>query len=337
MQARDVMTTEVVTVTADTKLREVALLLLNHGISAVPVLNADGAPIGMVSDGDLVTRTELERTGRRDWWLKLLSDKSPPDDEVLEQLRSPDRTAGDVMASPVVTVGEATDLAEVAQLLADYKIKRVPVLKDGHVTGIVSRTDLLGVVARGASGGTTEKPKPEQRGFLSSLIGDYHRPAWEIAAVPGAAEPTPTAAQATATASGFRTLESDFHDGETQQHEDVRLAAEKQRQETAKRLIDTHVSDDTWRQMLQHAREAAGAGATEWLVLRFPNQLCSDGGRAINIADAGWPATLRGEAAELYLRWEQELKPAGFGLSAHVLEFPGGMPGDIGLFLMWGQ
>lgn len=337
MQARDVMTTEVVTVTADTKLREVALVLLNHGISAVPVLDADGAPIGMVSDGDLVTRTESERTSRHDWWLKLLADKSPPDDEVLEQLRSPDRTAADVMAAPVVTVGEATDLAEVARLLADYRIKRVPVLKDGHMTGIVSRTDLVRAVGSGAPGGTPEKPKPEQRGFLSSLIGDYHLPAREIAAVPGAAEPTPDAAQATATASGFRTLESDFHDGETQQHEDARLAAEKQRQETAKTLIDTHVSDDTWRQILQHAREAAGAGATEWLVLRFPNQLCSDGGRAINIADAGWPATLRGEAAELYLRWEQDLKPAGFGLSAHVLEFPGGMPGDIGLFLVWGQ
>jgi CBS domain-containing protein len=337
MQARDVMTTEVVTVTADTKLREVALVLLDHGISAVPVLDANGAPIGMVSDGDLVTRTGLERTSRRDWWLKLLADKSPPDDELLEQLRSPDRTAGDVMASPVVTVGEATDLAEVARLLGDYKIKRVPVLKDGHVAGIVSRTDLLGAVASGMSGATTEQPKPEKPGFLSGLIGEYHRPAWEIAAAPGAAEPTPSAAEATASASGFRTLEAGFYDAETQQHEDVRLAAEKQRQETAKTLIDTHVSDDTWRQMLQHAREAAGAGATEWLVLRFPNQLCSDGGRAINITDEGWPATLRGEAAELYLRWEQELKPAGFGLSAHVLEFPGGMPGDIGLFLVWGQ
>jgi hypothetical protein len=73
------------------------------------------------------------------------------------------------------------------------------------------------------------------------------------------------------------------------------------------------------------------------LVLRFPNELCSDGGRAINIAAAAWPATLRGEAAELYLRWEQELKPAGFGLSAYVLEFPGGMPGDIGMFLVWGE
>jgi len=72
-------------------------------------------------------------------------------------------------------------------------------------------------------------------------------------------------------------------------------------------------------------------------MLRFPNQLCSDGGRAINIADPCWPAMLRGEAAELYLRWEQELKPEGFRLSAHVLDFPGGMPGDIGLFLVWGE
>jgi hypothetical protein len=147
----------------------------------------------------------------------------------------------------------------------------------------------------------------------------------------------PKGIKTTATASGFRTLEADFHNREAQQHDDARAAAEKHRQEIAQRLIDTHVSDDTWRQMLHHAREAAGKGATEWLVLRFPNQLCSDAGRAINIADSAWPATLRGEAGELYLRWEQELKPVGFGLSAHVLEFPGGMPGDIGLFLVWGK
>ena len=61
------------------------------------------------------------------------------------------------------------------------------------------------------------------------------------------------------------------------------------------------------------------------------------GGRAINVSEADWPATLRGEAAEVYLRWQHQLKPHGFHLSASVLEFPGGMPGDIGLFLGWGQ
>jgi hypothetical protein len=73
------------------------------------------------------------------------------------------------------------------------------------------------------------------------------------------------------------------------------------------------------------------------MLLRFPSQLCSDGGRAINVTEPDWPATLRGEAAEIYLRWERHLKPHGFHLTARVLEFPGGMPGDIGLFLSWGQ
>jgi CBS domain-containing protein len=336
MQARDVMTTKVVTVMADTPPPQVARVLLNHGISAVPVLNDEGAPIGMVSEGDLVTRSDMERTSRHDWWLQLIADKSTPDDEALVKLRSSGRTAGDVMAAPIVTVGETTDLAEVARLLAAHRIKRVPVMKDGQVVGIVSRADLLRAVASSASGATPETPVPEHRGFLSSLFGEYHRPSWEVVSVHGAAELVPDTAETAATASGFRTLESDFHSSETKHHDEARLAADKQHQETARILIDTHVSDDAWQKIVQHAREAAGQGATEWQVLRFPNQLCSDGGRAINIADAGWPATLRGEAAELYLRWEQELKAAGFGLSAHVLEFPGGKPGDIGLFLVWG-
>jgi hypothetical protein len=77
-------------------------------------------------------------------------------------------------------------------------------------------------------------------------------------------------------------------------------------------------------------------GEKEAMLLRLPSHLCSDGGRAVNAPRADWPKTLRGEAAEIYLRWERDLKPHGFGISARVLEFPGGMPGDIGLFLVWG-
>ena len=72
------------------------------------------------------------------------------------------------------------------------------------------------------------------------------------------------------------------------------------------------------------------------MLLRFPSALCSDGGRAINVFEPGWPATLSGEPAEIYLRWEHELKPRGFHLTARVLDFPGGLLGDIGLFLVWG-
>jgi CBS domain-containing protein len=337
MQAHDVMTAEVVTVNAHTPLPQIACVLLEHGISAVPVLDADGAPIGMVSDCDLATHSASDRSGRRDWWLGLLADGSSLDDNVLQLLRSPDRTAGGVMATPVITVDEATDLVELVRLLARNHIKRVPVLKDGHITGIISRVDLLRVIAAGAFDGAVETPKLAHRGFLSNLFGDSDRPACKGMSARGTTKVMPNVAEAPATASGFRTLESDFHSREMRRHDVARLATERHRQETAEILINTHVSDEAWQQMLQHAREAAGKGATEWLVLRFPSQLCSDGGRAINIADVGWPATLRGEAAELYLRWEQELKPTGFGLSAHVLEFPGGMPGDIGLFLVWGE
>jgi len=72
------------------------------------------------------------------------------------------------------------------------------------------------------------------------------------------------------------------------------------------------------------------------MLLRFPSQLCSDGGRAVNVPDPEWPSTLRGEAAEIYLRWSHDLKPQGFHLAARVADFPDGMPGDIGLFIVWG-
>ena len=95
--------------------------------------------------------------------------------------------------------------------------------------------------------------------------------------------------------------------------------------------------DETWRQFLHRAREAAQNGETEALLLRFPSVLCLDGGRAINTGEHDWPATLRGEPAEIYLRWERDLKPRRFTISARVLEFPDGKPGDIGLFLGWGE
>jgi hypothetical protein len=88
---------------------------------------------------------------------------------------------------------------------------------------------------------------------------------------------------------------------------------------------------------VHNARQAAENGQKEFMLLRFPSQLCSDQGRAINAVEPNWASTLRGEAAEIYLRWERDLKPRGFRLSARAPDFPGGFPGDIGLFLAWGE
>jgi hypothetical protein len=83
-------------------------------------------------------------------------------------------------------------------------------------------------------------------------------------------------------------------------------------------------------------RRAAANGLTEVLVGRFPNALCTDRGRAINQNEAGWEKTLTGLPKELYEFWEKYLKPRGYRLAFQVIEFPGGMPGDIGMTLRWG-
>jgi hypothetical protein len=116
-----------------------------------------------------------------------------------------------------------------------------------------------------------------------------------------------------------------------------REAAAAARRRTVQQLAGHHIGEETWQNLLHRAREAAQHGEKEFMLLRFPHDLCSDGGRAINVPEPEWPKTLRGEAAEIYLRWERELKPKGFSLGARVLEFPNGFPGDIGLFLVWGQ
>jgi hypothetical protein len=80
---------------------------------------------------------------------------------------------------------------------------------------------------------------------------------------------------------------------------------------------------------------AAEAGQTEVQVYRFPNELCSDRGRRINNSEPDWEKTLEGRAKAGYEFWHDHLRPLGFHLKAEVLEYPGGMPGDIGFFLTW--
>jgi hypothetical protein len=84
-------------------------------------------------------------------------------------------------------------------------------------------------------------------------------------------------------------------------------------------------------------RSAAERGETELMVMRFPNSLCSDKGRAINNADPDWPETLTGRPRQAYELWQNQLRPAGFRLSAQIIEWPGGFPGDVGFFLKWGE
>lgn len=147
MKARDVMTGSVVSVGPDAGVQDIARLLLERRISAVPVVDDRNRVIGMVSEGDLMRRPESRTEAHASWWLDLLGG---PEERARLYLKSHGLTARDVMTRKVVAVGENTPLEEIATLLERNRIKRVPVLRGGKLAGIVSRANLLhGLVARG--------------------------------------------------------------------------------------------------------------------------------------------------------------------------------------------
>src|SRR6201993_1146014 len=115
MKARDVMNSAVVAVRPDTPINDIAKTLREHRISAVPVIDEAGSPLGMVSEGDLIGRDETGREARLDWWLSMLAEGEPLSADFLESVRSAGRRARDVMTAPVVTVGEETEIGEVAR------------------------------------------------------------------------------------------------------------------------------------------------------------------------------------------------------------------------------
>lgn len=150
MQARDVMTTQVVSVAPDTPVPEIARRLVENRISAVTV-ESQGRLVGIVSEGDLMRRPESGTDRRATWWLSILS---VGEEQAAEFVKSHGRLAQDVMTRQVLTVAEDTPLEAVATLLERHRIKRVPVVREGGVVGIVSRANLLHGLA-------AAKPAPE--------------------------------------------------------------------------------------------------------------------------------------------------------------------------------
>jgi len=140
MKAADVMVSNVITVHQDTPVAKIAEVLLANRISAVPVVNEKDVVVGIVSEGDLIHRVESGTVRQRSWWLELFAGK-----EMLahEFVKSHARKASDVMTRPVVSVKPDTSLGDIAALLEKHRIKRVPVVNNGKIAGIVSRANLI--------------------------------------------------------------------------------------------------------------------------------------------------------------------------------------------------
>jgi CBS domain-containing protein len=333
MKARDIMNRKVVSTPPEASRRAVADLLVRNGISALPVVDANGAPIGMISEGDLMPRDESEREARRDWWLKALSEGEDLSPEFVQYLESQDRSARDMMVSPVITIDENADVVEIAELLSAKRIKRVPVMSNGRIVGIVSRADLVRAFAN--------RGQPPQAEPVLEPVAAVAPPTAKAAAsrlpLKPPAPSAPAAAGSDLSAGAFRNLALQFKQHEAAHRDDVKVQLAETHHKQAQEMLQARLAETSWQHMLRSARAAALKGEEEQLLLRFPAELCTDHGRAINAPDPTWPATLRGLAAEIFLRWKKELQPHGFGLAARVVDFPGGMPGDIGLFLEWGR
>lgn len=145
--AADIMTTKLVVLNPHDRVPKVAATLRDHHISAAPVVDAQGKLLGLVSEGDLIRNLGNEHAKRRAWWLEILAEGEDLAGDFLDYLKEENRTAADIMKREVVTVAEDAPIAEIVDLFAKHGIKRVPVLRDGQLVGIVARADIIRTLA----------------------------------------------------------------------------------------------------------------------------------------------------------------------------------------------
>jgi len=140
MRAADIMTNSVITVAPKDSVQQVARLLLDHRISGVPVVDESGFMVGIVTESDLMRRSETETDERRSWWLRAWTSR---EQLAYEYVRTHALKIADVMTRKVITASPDTALRDIASLLEQKRIKRIPVVNESKLVGIISRADLL--------------------------------------------------------------------------------------------------------------------------------------------------------------------------------------------------
>jgi CBS domain-containing protein len=171
VHAADVMTPDVICAGPETPVSELIRLMLDNRISAVPIV-ADGQIVGIVSEGDLLRRAETGTEAHLSRWLELVTSTSRL---AADYTRTHGRKAAEVMTHDVVTVADTTPIAEIAQLLEARRIKRVPVMRDGRLVGIVSRRNLLQALASRLS---APPVTADDRTIREAFYAELRRQAW---------------------------------------------------------------------------------------------------------------------------------------------------------------
>ena len=144
MKAADIMVRDVVTVKPDDDVATAIKLLSEHDVSGLPVVDDRGTVVGMISEADLARRVEIGTERHRPWWLEAIT---PAATLATEFAKSHGRAVHEVMSTHVVSAAEETSLSQIATLLEKHRIKRVPILRDGKLVGVVSRSNLIQAMA----------------------------------------------------------------------------------------------------------------------------------------------------------------------------------------------
>ena len=170
MQARDVMTNGVITVTSDTPVTEVAELLLEKGISAVPVEGAEGTLVGMISEADLMHRAEIGKEKPKRWWVAM------PQAELADAYaKAHGSKARDVMHEGIHSVLPETNLSDIVATMEKHRIKRVLVMENDKLHGIVTRSNLL----RGfLAGRSATKASQGDRAIRAAVLDELGSQLW---------------------------------------------------------------------------------------------------------------------------------------------------------------
>ncbi len=176
MRAKDIMTTKVATVGPETTVEAISEMMLSRNVSGIPVVETDGAIVGIVTEGDLLIRKEVgaESAQHTSWWLCFLSDGKA---DAANYIKTHGLRAAEIMSRDVITVGEDMPVGDIARILAERKIKRVPVVRHGKVVGIVRRVNLLrGLASRDRS--QSVAPTVDDRTIKDAVLQEVDRQGW---------------------------------------------------------------------------------------------------------------------------------------------------------------
>ena len=144
--AKSVMTTDLVTVSPETSVAETARRMLIRRVSAVPVVDPDNRPLGLVSEGDVMRHFSAQFQSKRAQWLRMLAEGETLAPEFLAEIRLNQQHVREIMHTAIISADEEASLAELADLMLKHGIKRVPILRDGVLVGMVSRADVVRAV-----------------------------------------------------------------------------------------------------------------------------------------------------------------------------------------------